>query len=129
MDINHKNTSLEMGRVNPDVLELLNMSTDNREITTIIGVIDSDSYKHIVKDSNIIWNYKFINIALNLKDKTIFKFSTATSDKQYNLPNVFNNKLVIRIYISNSNIMYNSLYFISNFIKKSLIDGLTSKNI
>ena len=120
-----KNVILEMDNIEPNILELLNISTGNSEYTTIIGVIDSDSYKYIVKDSDITWKYKFINIALNLKEKIIINFSIVVTDKLYKLPNIYNKKLVIYIYIDNDTIMYNSLYFISNFIKKSLLSALT----
>jgi hypothetical protein len=93
----------------------------------IIGVITYDTYNKIikiygVKPSNINWKYKIVLLELNLFLKQIIYMKIFTTYIDYPIPNICNNKLVVEIvFDKNNKIDFSSQYYISKFIKKSLL--------
>jgi hypothetical protein len=93
----------------------------------IIGVITHDTYNKITKmygvePSNINWKYKIVMLELNLFLKQIISMKILTTYINYSIPNICNNKLIVKIILNKNNrVEFISQYYISKFIKKSLL--------
>lgn len=93
----------------------------------IIGVITFDTFNKIIKNYGLKenkkdWRYKIVLLELNLLLKEIVSINIYKTIIKYNIPNFSNNKLVVKIILDNNNkIYFSSQYYISKFIKKSLL--------
>lgn len=107
-------------------IELLKYEPNNNH-KCIIGVIDKHNYNKItkiygVKSNNINWKYKIVMLELNLFLKQIISMKIFTTYINYSIPDICNNKLIVKIILNKNNkIDFFSQYYISKFIKKSLL--------
>ena len=101
------------------------ISKENKEALNIIVVINYSDYLKISNSvGNKQWEFKYINIALNIKTKKILETSEFTTNNNYKLPTFYNRNLIITIYINDSELEFNSKYFISPSIKRNIINAL-----
>jgi len=113
--------SLDMGDI-----EMLKMEPKCNN-KSIIGVISNETYNKILELYGLKyvekkWRYNIVLLELNLLFKQVISMNIYNSYIKYKLPNICNNKLVVEIVLNNNNkIDFISQYYISKFIKKSIL--------
>ena len=108
-----------------DDINLLKLEpNDNNK--SIIGIITLDTLNKIrelygFKKVKEIWCYKIVLLELDLLIKKIVSNNYYITYVNYKIPDICNNKLVVKIVVNNNKIDFISKYYISKFIKKSLL--------